>query len=209
VTAANARSSYDVVESATVYRGRIVAVRSDLVTMPGGTASRRDVIVHPGAVGVVALDEAGRIMMVRQYRHPVARRLWELPAGLLDIPGEPASVAAARELAEEAALRAGRWEVLLDAYSSPGMTDEAYRVFLARDLAEIPPDERYAAHDEEADMRLEWVELDAAVAQVLAGTITNAMAVMGILAAAHARSTAYAALRPVTAPWPARPAHGG
>jgi 8-oxo-dGTP pyrophosphatase MutT (NUDIX family) len=209
VTHPAAAGAYQVIGTETTYHGSVVTVRRDLVTMPGGAVVGRDVVAHPGAVGVVALDESDRVMMLRQYRHPVGRELWELPAGLLDVAGEPASVAAARELAEEAALTAKRWDVLVDVYSSPGMTDEAYRVFLARDIAEVPVGERFVGHDEEADMKHAWVDLDDAVARVMAGHVVNAMAVIGILATAQARSNNFAALRPADAVWTARPAHAG
>ncbi|MDT3445749.1 MULTISPECIES: NUDIX domain-containing protein [unclassified Pseudofrankia] len=187
----------------------MIAIRRDLVRMPDGDVSQRDVVVHPGAVGVVALDDAERVVMVRQYRHPVRGPLWELPAGILDLPGEPASTAAARELAEEAALRAEQWAVLADVWASPGMTDEAYRVFLARGLSEIPATERYAGVHEEAEMSVARVPLDEAVTRVLEGDITNAMAVVGILAAARARDIGFATLRSPDAPWPARPGNQG
>jgi ADP-ribose pyrophosphatase len=200
---------YEVVESSVPYRGRIISIRRDLVRMPDGDVSQRDVVVHPGAVGVVALDDAERIVMVRQYRHPIGGPLWELPAGILDIPGEPASEAAARELAEEAALRADTWSVLVDVHASPGMTDEAYRLFLARGLAEIPVEARHVGVHEEAEMGVTRVPLDEALTRVLDGDITNAMAVVGILAAARARDLGFSTLRAPDAPWPARPAHRG
>lgn len=200
---------YEVTESDVAYQGRVIAVRRDMVTMPDGGVSQRDVVIHPGAVGVVALDERGRVVLVRQYRHPVSGPLWELPAGILDVAGEPASRAAARELAEEADLVAGDWRVLVDAFSSPGMTDEAYRVFLARDLSEVPPVSRHVGVHEEAEMAVERVDLDEAVAAVLRGEITNAMAVVGLLAAHRARLDGFVALRPSDAPWPARPHHAG
>ncbi|WP_307874010.1 MULTISPECIES: NUDIX hydrolase [unclassified Frankia] len=201
--------TYEVAESTTPYQGRIIAIRRDLVRMPDGDVAQRDVVVHPGAVGVVALDDAERVVMVFQYRHPVRRPLWELPAGILDEPGEPASVAAARELAEETALRAERWSVLADVWASPGMTDEAFRVFLARGLSEIPVGERYVPVHEEAEMTVARVPLDEAVTRVLDGDISNAMAVVGILAAARARDIGFATLRPADAPWAARPTNQG
>jgi 8-oxo-dGDP phosphatase len=200
---------YEVAESTTVYTGRIISIRRDLVSMPDGTVSQRDVVVHPGAVGVVAVDDEGRVVMVQQYRHPVRRPLWELPAGLLDVPGEPAWIAAARELAEEARLRAARWDVLADLLVSPGMTDEAYRVFLARDLTEIAPAEQHVGEFEEAEMQVRRVPLDEAVRQVFAGEIDNSMAVVGILAAAQATRDGFAGLRSARTPWPARPQHSG
>ncbi|ABD12513.1 ADP-ribose pyrophosphatase [Frankia sp. CcI156] len=200
---------YEVTESTLAYQGRVISVRRDQVRMPDGDISQRDVVVHPGAVGVVALDEADRVVMVHQYRHPVGGPLWELPAGILDVPGEPASSAAARELAEEAGLRADRYDLLVDVWASPGMTDEAYRLFLARGLHEIPAAERYVPVHEEAEMGLARIDFTDAVERVLRGEITNAMAVIGLLATARARAENYAGLRPPDAPWPARPAHRG
>lgn len=200
---------YEVTESTLGYQGRIIAVRRDLVRMPEGDVSQRDVVVHPGAVGVVALDDADRVVLVHQYRHPVGEPLWELPAGILDVHGEAASVAAARELAEETGLRADRYDLLVDVWSSPGMTDEAYRVFLARGLHEIPAAERYVPEHEEAEMGVARIDLDDAVARVLRGEITNAMAVIGLLATVRSRTDGFAGLRPLDAPWPARPAHSG
>ncbi len=192
---------HQVEESETVYDGRIISVRKDVVTMPGDTTSQRDVVVHPGAVGAVALDDQGRVLLVNQYRHPVRRRLDELPAGLLDKPGEPALAAAQRELAEEAGLGADTWHVLVDTLTSPGMTDEAIRIFLARDVRVV---DRDVQEHEEVDMTTEWVDLDEAVRRVLAGQIENAMAAVGILAADRARADGFCTLRPADAPWPSQ-----
>ncbi|MFI6066927.1 NUDIX domain-containing protein [Micromonospora sp. NPDC051227] len=184
------------------YRGRIFDVVTEEVTMPGGGTGLRDLVRHVGAVAVVALDDAGQVVLIRQYRHPVGRHLWELPAGLMDVSGEELPVAALRELAEEADLTAGRVDVLVDLHSSPGFTNEIVRVFLARDLADVPADERHERHDEEADLQVVRIDLDEAVAMVLAGEITNASAVAGLLAAARARDTGFAQLRRADAPLP-------
>jgi ADP-ribose pyrophosphatase len=184
-----------------VFAGRVISVRKDVVTMPGDTTSQRDVIEHPGAVGIVALDDAGRVLLVTQYRHPVARRLEELPAGLLDQPGEPALEAAQRELREEAGLAAGAWDVLVDVLSSPGMSDEAIRLFLARDVHEV---EREVQEHEELDMTSQWVPLEDAVRRVLSGDIENAVAVIGVLAADRAVRDGLRGLRPAHAPWPSQ-----
>ncbi|MEN3359260.1 MAG: 8-oxo-dGDP phosphatase [Mycobacteriales bacterium] len=189
------------------YRGRIMALRVDEVLMPDGAVAVREVIEHLGAVAVVALDDDGRVTLIRQYRHAVGEYLRELPAGLLDVPGEPAPATAARELYEEASLRAGRWHTLLDLRPTPGLSDEAVRVFLARDLREVPERERYVATHEEVDLSVQRVPLDEAVAAALAGEIENAVAVAGVLAAARARDAGWAPLRPADTPWPARPAH--
>lgn len=195
---------YAVTESVRRFEGRVISLPSDTVTMPGGTTSVRDVVEHPGAVGVVALADDGAVLLIRQWRQPVRGYLWELPAGLLDVEGEPAHVAAARELEEEAGLRAGTWDVLLDVRSSPGMTDEAVRVFLARDVSESP-DGRPQGEHEEADLTPRWVDLDAAVAEVQRGETTNALAVLGLLSARVARDAGWEGLRPADAPWPDRP----
>jgi len=195
-------NGHRVLASDLVYQGRVIAVRRDLVTMPGATTSQRDVVVHPGAVGVVALDARGRVLLVTQYRHPVVRRLEELPAGLLDVAGEPALAAAQRELAEEAGLAAARWHVLVDVLTSPGMTDEAVRIFLARDVREVGRD---VQEHEEAELTTEWVDLDLAVRRVLAGEIENALCAVGLLAAERALRDE-SLLRPADAPWAARPA---
>ncbi len=197
---------YEVRTSEQVFSGGIISVERNLVSMPGGGESYRDVVRHPGAVGVVAYDTKDRILLLQQYRHPVARRLWELPAGLLDVAGEPARTAAARELAEEAGLTADRWDTLVDTYTSPGMSDEAIRIYLARGLTDIG---RPEGHDEEAELEPEWVALDEAVSRVMQGDITNAMAVAGILATAQARTRDFAGLRAEGAAWPARPGHAG
>jgi ADP-ribose pyrophosphatase len=193
--------SYDVVSTETTYAGRIISVRKDVVSMPGDTTSQRDVVEHPGAVGVVALDEQGRVLLVNQYRHPVRRRLDELPAGLLDVAGEPALETAKRELAEEAGYAADTWHVLVDTLTSSGMTDEAIRVFLARDLREV---QRDVQEHEELDMTSSWLDLDQAVRRVLAGGLENGMAAVGLLAADRAVRDGFTTLRPADAPWPSR-----
>jgi 8-oxo-dGTP pyrophosphatase MutT (NUDIX family) len=193
--------SYEVLSSEIVFAGRVISLRRDLVSMPGDTASQRDVVVHPGAVGVIALD-GDKVLLVNQYRHPVGRQLDELPAGLLDVAGEPALLAAQRELAEEAGYQAATWHVLVDILTSPGMTDEAIRIFLARD---VTPCERDVQEHEELLMTSRWEPLSAVVDQALAGQLENGPCVAGILAASEAVRRGFAGLRPPDAPWPARP----
>lgn len=122
---------FETLASETVYVGNIFALRADEVSMPGGKSARREVVEHYGAVAVVALDDDGNVVLVYQYRHPLGRRLWELPAGLLDLGGEPPEVTAARELEEEVGLAASDWRVLVDLDSTPGFSDESVRVYLA------------------------------------------------------------------------------
>ncbi|WP_406043923.1 NUDIX hydrolase [Micromonospora sp. NBC_00898] len=193
---------YEVTDHREIWSGRIFSVVSDDVTMPGGGTAARDYVRHVGAVAVVALDDAGQVVLIRQYRHPVGRHLWELPAGLMDVSGEDLAAAAARELAEEADLTAGTIDVLVDLHSSPGFSNELVRVFLARDLADVPVEQRHDRRDEEADLQVVRVDLDEAVRMVLAGEITNASCVAGLLAAARARETGFTELRRAGAPLP-------
>ena len=194
---------YEVVSTERVYDGRVIALRKDEVSMPGDTTSVRDVVEHPGAVAVVALDDQERVVVVRQYRHPVRRPLDELPAGILDVDGEPAAETAKRELAEEAGLGADEWHVLVDLLTTPGMSDEAARIFLARGLHEV---DRDVQEHEEAEMTSDLVPLDALVEGVLSGEYENSLLVAGVLAADRARRDGFARLRPPDAPWRARPA---
>ncbi|MEW2355105.1 NUDIX hydrolase [Spirillospora sp. NPDC029432] len=197
-------AKWEVTGSDREFEGRIFAVRRDAVRMPNGATTEivhRDVIEHPGSVGIIAVDAAGRVLLLRQYRHAAGRMLWEAPAGLRDVRGEPLHELAARELLEEAGHRAARWDVLADVLTSPGMSDERVRIFLARDLTEVPADEiDFERVHEEADMPVVWVPLDEAVRKVLAGELHNAIAVTGILAAHAARAAGYRGLRPVEAP---------
>ncbi|WP_121831705.1 NUDIX hydrolase [Streptomyces sp. S1] len=191
--------------TATPFRGNKTSVRTDDVVMPDGEVARRDYQVHPGSVAVLALDEEDRVLLIKQYRHPVRQKLWEIPAGLLDVPGENPLHAAQRELYEEAHVKAGDWRVLSDVYTSPGGCDEAVRIFLARDLAEAEG-ERFEVSEEEADMETARVPLAELVRGVLAGDLHNNCLVVGVLSLAAARAgDGLDSLRPADAPWPARP----
>ncbi|MZE50196.1 NUDIX domain-containing protein [Streptomyces sp. SID5770] len=194
-----------IVATATPFRGNKTSVRTDDVVMPDGEVARRDYQVHPGSVAVLALDEEDRVLLIKQYRHPVRQKLWEIPAGLLDVPGENPLHAAQRELYEEAHVKAGDWRVLSDVYTSPGGCDEAVRIFLARDLAEAEG-ERFEVSEEEADMETARVPLAELVRGVLAGDFHNNCLVVGVLSLAAARAgDGLDSLRPADAPWPARP----
>ncbi|WP_409437399.1 NUDIX domain-containing protein [Mycobacterium sp. SMC-14] len=192
---------FETTSSQLLHSGKIFALRRDEVLMPGGATATRDVVEHFGAVAVVALDAEGRIPLIYQYRHALGRRLWELPAGLLDVGGEPAQLTAGRELVEEAGLTATTWQVLVDLDSTPGFSDESVRVYLATGLTEV---DRPEAHDEEADLRLQWYSLAEAARMVFTGEIVNAIAVAGILAA-HVHSQGFAELRDTGAEWVDRP----
>jgi ADP-ribose pyrophosphatase len=194
-------AEWEVVSSAEHVRLRIIDVRTDEVRMPEGDLARRDYVLHPGSVGVVAVDDEGRVLLIRQYRHPVRSMLWEVPAGLRDVRGEPLLDCAKRELAEEAGYRAADWHVLLDLCLSPGMSDERTRIFLARGLSLIPEGELGFVHrHEEIDMPVVRVPLAEAVRRVLGGMIHNAQAAAGILAAYAASADGFASLRAADAP---------
>lgn len=192
---------FETASSETLYTGKIFALRSDEVRMPGGATAVREVVEHYGAVAVVALDDDNNIAMVYQYRHAFHRRLWELPAGLLDVVGEPPHLTAARELKEEVGLQAATWQVLVDLNSAPGFSDESVRVYLATGLTEVA---RPEAHHEEADMTMRWVPVADAVRGVFSGEIVNSIAIAGILAT-HAVTEGAAQPRPVDSPWPDKP----
>lgn len=192
---------WPVVSSAENASGPIVTLRSDAVQMPDGEVSQRQVVRHPGSVAVAALDEAGRVLMIRQYRHPVGRLLWELPAGLRDVAGEPLLASAQRELLEETGYRAADWLVLADFFSSPGISTERVRVFLARGLTLVPESEqRYVRHHEEAHLLVGWLPLGQAAARFLAGDLHNGVTGVGILSAYAASQDGFAVLRRADAP---------
>jgi 8-oxo-dGTP pyrophosphatase MutT (NUDIX family) len=160
----------------------LITVRADEVRMPGDRIAKRLVVTHPGAVAVLAMDEANRVLMIRQYRHPVGELLWELPAGLLDHPGESPVEAALRELREETGYAASSLRPLVEFYTSPGFSTERIRIFLAGGLSELA-DRGYEPIEEEATIELRWIPLGDAVEAVLSGDIHNGPAVAGILAA--------------------------
>lgn len=197
------KASRELVERRRIWEGRIISLKEDLVRVfDGGEPVVRQYTQNPGAVAVLVVrGEAGEeeVLLLRQYRHPVSAELWEIPAGLLDIEGEDYQAAAARELAEETDLKAGRWDVLVDLFTSPGGSSESLRIFLAREVSET--EQAFAREDEEATMVSAWVSLDEAVSHVLAGRIHNPTALVGILSAASARARNWQGLRPSDAPW--------
>ncbi len=171
-----------VVSSELVYRGRVWDVRSDTLRY-GDDEVVRQYVHHAGGAAVVALDDEGRVLLIQQYRHPIRMRDWEIPAGLLDAPGESPRQAAQRELAEEADLAAARWEPLISVFTTPGGNDEVVHVFLATGLS--PTATAYPRDAEEADIRRHWLALHDAVDAVLAGRMRNGILAVAVLAAAQ------------------------
>jgi len=133
------------VETEEVYGGKLFKVYRDQVRLPNGHLTTREIVRHPGSVGIIPRRADGRIVLVRQFRYVTGRELWEIPAGTLDKPGEEIPEAARRELAEEAGLKAERWTTLGSAYLMPGYCDERMTFFLAEDLS---PTEAHAELDE-------------------------------------------------------------
>jgi len=168
-------------ESEVVFEGMIWNVVRDTFDYSGGVL-KREYVVHPGAVAIIALNEKQEILLIKQYRHPVRERLWEIPAGLLDVEGEQKLDAAKRELMEETGYVAGSWEELTSFHTTPGGNNETITIFLAKDA-------RHVGHDldlegEEVDMEIQWVALAEAVSSVVRGEMRSPSAAVGIMALA-------------------------
>jgi len=174
------------------FRNWLITVRTDKVQMPDSSHAERTVVTHVGAVAILALDEQDRVLMIRQYRHPVARQLWEIPAGLRDVAGEALVDTARRELLEETGHAAREWHVLVDSYASPGISSERIRIFLARGLETA--ESGYQREGEEKFLRTAWVPLAEAVLAALAGKLHNGATIQGILAAHIAGAAGYRGL---------------
>ena len=178
-------TGFRIVDDTTVWRGSRIHAGAVRVAAPDGSVIERDVVHHPGAVGVVPLHDDGTVTLVRQYRVSIDADAWEIPAGLRDVDGEPTDETARRELVEEAGLSAGRLEFLVGFHNSPGFTDERVEVYLATDLAAVPDDRQGV---EEAHMVVERVSLDAALGWIDDGRITDAKTVIALLLVARRRA---------------------
>lgn len=194
-------SDIRVLESERLLDGRIWDVRRDRFTYTDGELVR-DFVDHTGAVAVLALDEDDRVLLIQQYRHAIAMREWELPAGLMDAHHESGLETAERELAEEVDLGARDWALLTEIYTTPGGSSECIRVFLARDLHPVEHD--FTRSAEESDMRLEWVPLEDAVTAVLERRLQNGVLVAAVLAAHAARERGWRDLGDASEPWQRR-----
>jgi len=194
----DAAESWPVVASEDRLKNWLITVRTDTVRLPDNHYAERSVVTHPGAVAILALDDDQRVLMIRQYRHPVGRLLWEIPAGLRDTAGESPLQTAQRELLEETGYRAREWHALVDYFTSPGFTTERLRIFLARGL-EQAADRGHEPEGEEKFLVTRWVPLPDAVGLVLAGKLHNGPAITGILAGYAASSDGFSGLRPATA----------
>lgn len=195
-----------VVESELIATGHVWDMRRDRFEF-AGTVLTRDYVDHTGAVAVLALDEQDRVLLIKQYRHSTGHRLWEIPAGLMDVPGESGLAGAQRELAEEADTQADSWHLLLDLFLAPGSSTEAMRVFLARGLS--PATHSYVRAEEETELEPVWVPLEEVVDAVLDGRVQNTVTANAVLAAVAARSRGWSTLRAAELPWSARAAVPG
>lgn len=196
-----------VLESRTIFSGHVFdVVEEGFRLQDGGETIRREFLRHPGAVAVAALNERQEILLINQYRHPAAMNFWEIPAGLLDVPGEPPVQAAQRELREEADLTAQEWDTLVEFQNTPGASDEATRVYLARGIAPVPEHERFDREEEEAEIVVRWVPLEEAVTAVLESRLHSPSLVNAVLALWAEVHRDFRDLRPADAPWPAHPA---
>ena len=157
-----------------IYRGRVVSLDVERVELPNGEQVELEIVRHPGGAAVVALDEAGRVCLLRQYRHAAGGWMWELPAGKLDA-GESPAITARRELAEEAAVTAAHWEPLGSVVSSPGVFTEVVHLFLARDLSPAVAEREHGEVFEAT-----WVPLERAWSQAMKGEIVDGKTVIGL-----------------------------
>jgi len=190
-----------VLERRVAFEGHVWDVVSETIDLGADVIVHRDYLDHPGAVAIVAMRDSGEVLLLRQYRHPVGREIWEPPAGLLDSPIEEPLDAAKRELFEEADLEADTWHVLLDLLTSPGGSSEAIRIYLARDLREVPESQKFTREAEEKDMVPRWVTVQDALDAVIAGKIAGPTAVSGLFAVDAARRAKWRTLKPANADW--------
>ena len=158
-----------------VHVGRKIKVAIEEETAPDGRTVRRDLVLHPGAVAVLPLVDAGHVCLLRNHRPAVGQTLWEIPAGTLE-PGEPIELAAVRELAEETGYRAGRWRKLHSFFPSPGVLDEVTHLFLAEDL--VPGDMAPEPGEQLEPVTLPWPQ---ALGWALDGTIRDAKTLIALL----------------------------
>src|SRR3954447_13969776 len=166
-----------------IHRGRYLEFRIDSIERADGSRATRDVVGHPGAIAVLALDDDARLLLVRQWRVPAERALLEIPAGTLDIDDgmtEDPDVAARRELEEETGSRAGSWRKLAEFWTAPGFATELMHLYVARDLESVHGDDRLTP-DEDERLELERLTIDEALAAVEDGTICDAKSMLGIL----------------------------
>jgi ADP-ribose pyrophosphatase len=191
-----------VISSDVVWKGKIFDMRRETFEY-GDSTITRDFLDHPGAVAILVLDENERVLLIQQYRHPIGTREWEIPAGILDVDGEPPVVGAQRELAEEVDLVAEHWDLLADFATTPGGSNEVIRIFLARGISAAK--DVFDREEEEADIVKRWVSLDELVDAVLARTVGNSILSIAALSAFASRAKGWSGLGDPRAAWPRHP----
>ena len=175
-----------IIDTELAFAGKVWDIRRDTFSFGQGDSRHevvREYVDHTGAVAVLVMDADDRVLLINQYRHPIGEREWELPAGLLDVAGEPPLQAAQRELAEEVDLAASDWSELITFHTTPGGSNETLIIFTATGLAATPTFDRT---DEEAEIIVRWAPLAEVVEAVLAGRLRNSILIVAVLAA-HAR----------------------
>ena len=173
-----------VVETEIVHSGRYLEFRVDTIERADGSRGTRDVVGHPGAVAVLALDARGRLLLVRQWRIPAGQALLEIPAGTLDIEDggtEDPDVAVRRELEEETGHRATTWRRLASFWTAPGFASELMHLYLATGLDGVADDDDRLTPDEDERLELSRVTIDEALVLVDTGVIGDAKTILGIL----------------------------
>lgn len=166
-------------DSSVQFRGRVITVTIDDVTLPNGHRTRLEIVHHPGGAAIVAIDKDRKVCLLRQHRHAVGGYLWELPAGKLE-PGEPPDQTARRELVEEAGFEATQWESLGTCTPSPGVLRETVHLFLATGLSVAT-----SAPESAEVFEVHWVPVEEAHRWVLDGTINDAKTAVAIIRALH------------------------
>jgi 8-oxo-dGTP pyrophosphatase MutT (NUDIX family) len=167
------------IKRTTHFRGRVVSLTVDEVTLPNGHRTGLEIVHHPGGAGIVAVDDQKRVCLLRQYRHAVNGWILELPAGKLE-PNEPPLSTAQRELVEEAGMQGAQWDSLGQMFPSPGVLTEVVHLYLATDL--MPAEARPEAAEV---FEIQWVPLQQAFAWTLDGTIDDAKSVIGLTRAMY------------------------
>ncbi len=175
----------ETLERKTIFEGKVVRLYLDRVRLPDGKEAEREVVLHRGAVGMVALDHEGGVFLVRQYRHATGEHLVEIPAGKLDADEDPMECAR-RELMEEIGCAARSWHRLASFYTSPGFSDEVLHLYLARGLVQGD-----ASPDEDEFLEVMRVSLHEALSMVARGEIKDSKTVAGLALASLYLAGAY------------------
>jgi ADP-ribose pyrophosphatase len=161
----------------TLFEGRVIQLGIESLTLPNGEDLELEIVRHPGGAAVVALDECRGVCLLRQFRHAAGGWLWELPAGKLEKNENPQATAT-RELAEEAGLRAARWQELGSVLTTPGFCDEAIHLYLAEQLSAVT-----ASPERHELIEIHWIPFEQALEQVYAGIIHDAKTMLGLMLA--------------------------